>query len=231
MFFRQFFDEESCAFTYLLADEQSRKAVFIDSVREKIDLYLTQLKELSLNLTIVMDTHIHADHITAMGMLRKETGCRILQGVPSYSEGVTGTFNDGDLIQLDSLSIKAIHTPGHTDDSYCFFIDQKTTPILLTGDTLLIRGSGRTDFQNGSAMAQFYSLFDKLQKLPGHTLVYPAHDYQGMTVSTLREEFDWNPRLQLKNEAEYVERMNNLQLDKPLLIDKAVSANLRCGLD
>ena len=231
MLFRQFFDAESCAYTYLLADEQSRKAVIIDSVRENIDLYLSQLKELSLNLTIVMDSHIHADHITATGLLKKETGCRILQGEPSYSEGVTDTFSDGDLIQLDTLAIKALHTPGHTDDSYCFFIDQKSKPILLTGDTLLIRGTGRTDFQNGSASDQYCSLFEKLKKLPEQTLVYPAHDYHGMTVSTLKEEFDWNSRLQVKTLREYVELMNSLHIPKPARIDQAVPANLRCGLE
>ncbi|MRI31870.1 Zn-dependent hydrolase [Endozoicomonas sp. OPT23] len=231
MFFRQYFDTESCAFSYLLADKQSRKAVIVDSVKGQTELYLNQLKELSLNLKIVMDSHIHADHITASGLLKKETGCRLLQGEPSYSEGVTDTFNDGDLIQLDALGIRAIHTPGHTDDSYCFFIDCESRPILLTGDTLLIRGTGRTDFQNGSANEQYHSLFEKLKKLPEHTRIYPAHDYHGMTESTLREEFEWNPRLKVSTKEEYIEQMKKLNLPKPARIDQAVPANLKCGIE
>ncbi|MDT8311267.1 MAG: MBL fold metallo-hydrolase [Methylophaga sp.] len=229
MIFRQLFEKNSSTYTYLLADEDSREAVLIDPVVDETDGYLRLLTELDLRLTVAMDTHTHADHITALGKLREATGCITLMGQQAGSACASGQFSDQQIIEVGKLTIRAIHTPGHTDDSYSFVLENDGQTYLFSGDTLLIRGTGRTDFQNGNALDQYHSLFDVLLKLPDHTLVYPAHDYKGWTVSSVLEERRHNPRLQVTHALEYKKIMDNLNLPNPKLMDIAVPANRSCG--
>lgn len=226
MFFRQLFERESSTYTYLLAARQGGEALLIDPVKEEIEKYLRLIAELELSLVFAVDTHVHADHVTALGELRDRTSCATVMGAQSRAECVSRKVSDGELIKIDGLELRALYTPGHTDDSYSFVSKDR----VFTGDTLLIRGTGRTDFQNGDPHAQYQSLFGKLLKLPDETLVFPAHDYKGWTVSTIGEEKAHNPRLQLKSEREYVELMNGLKLSNPKLMDVAVPANLACGV-
>jgi len=229
MIFRQLFDAESSTYSYLIADKITGQAALIDPVIGNTDDYLMLLEQLQLTLVVAMDTHTHADHITALGLLREKTGCRTMLGEQAVATCVTGHFSDGDIIHVGGLKIKALHTPGHTDDSYSFFLTDDKQPMLFTGDTLLIRGTGRTDFQKGDAGQQYHSLFDVLLSYPGETLVYPGHDYKGWTVSTVAEEKAHNPRLQVPDEEAYIELMANLHLPNPALMDVAVSANQACG--
>jgi len=229
MIFRQLFDKESSTYTYLLGDENSRKALLIDPVLEAVESYLQLLNELNLTLIYVLDTHTHADHITGAGALRDATGAYTFLGEEAHSPCVSQTMHDGDIIPIGDLTLKVLHTPGHTDDSYSFVLENEGQTYAFTGDTLLIRGTGRTDFQNGNAADQFYSLFNSLLLLPEDTLVYPAHDYKGWTVSTIAEEKAHNPRLQVKDVNAYVELMNNLKLPNPKMMDIAVTANRACG--
>lgn len=229
MIFRQLFDKNSSTYTYLLADEDSREAVMIDPVIEETDNYLKLLNELDLKLKVAMDTHTHADHITALGQLRDATGCVTLMGQQAGSDCASGQFIDQQIIEVGKLAIKAFHTPGHTDDSYSFVLENDGQTYLFSGDTLLIRGTGRTDFQNGNALDAYHSLFEVLLKLPGHTLVYPAHDYKGWMVSSIMEEKRHNPRLQVTNALEYKQIMDNLNLPNPKMMDVAVPANRSCG--
>jgi glyoxylase-like metal-dependent hydrolase (beta-lactamase superfamily II) len=226
MIFHQLFDRASCAFTYLLASRRGGEACLIDPVLDQVDLYLALLAELDLSLVKAIDTHLHADHITALGALRERTGCDTVMGEETAAETVSLRVRDGDRIDVDGIRLQAIHTPGHTDDSYCFVSDGKA----FTGDTLLIRGTGRTDFQNGCPAKQYDSLFNKLLKLPEHTLVYPGHDYKGETVSTIGEERLLNPRLRVDSVDDYVHLMNRLALQRPRMMDVAVPANLQMGL-
>ncbi len=226
MIFRQLFDQESSTYTYLIASGDGREAVIIDPVKAKMPLYMRLFSELKLKLVIALDTHLHADHITATGELHNQTDCQIIMGSETKAEFVSRRVKEGEVISIDGITLKAIYTPGHTDDSYCFLWENK----VFTGDTLLIRGTGRTDFQNGDARAQYDSLFNKLLKLPQQTLVYPAHDYHGQTCSTIDEEKQFNLRLQVNSVEQYVTIMDNLNLPKPRLIDIAVPANLKCGL-
>jgi len=229
MIFRQLFERESSTYTYLIGCEQTRQAVLIDTVKSDVDLYLQLLEELNLKLVYVLDTHTHADHITGAGALRDATGACTLLGEEANSACVSKAMHHGETIAVGKLVIEALHTPGHTDDSYSFILNDQGQFYAFTGDTLLIRGTGRTDFQNGSAADQYTSLFDKLLTLPDNTWVYPAHDYKGWTVSTIAEEKANNPRLQIKNVAEYVTLMNNLKLPNPKMMDIAVPANRACG--
>lgn len=229
MIFRQLFDHESSTYTYLLADELSHEAVLIDPVQEQLPAYLQLLKDLSLTLVMALDTHVHADHITALGDLREATGCRSMMGQQSGVDCVSETFSDGQTLAFGRYQLQALYTPGHTDDSYCFLLYADGRAMVFTGDTLLIRGTGRTDFQNGNAASQYHSLFQRLLLLPGETRVYPAHDYKGWTASTIAEEKACNPRLQVANEAEYVALMDALDLPDPKLMDVAVPANQSCG--
>jgi glyoxylase-like metal-dependent hydrolase (beta-lactamase superfamily II) len=229
MIFRQLFHADSGTYTYLLACENTRLAILIDPVVDNVSQYLQLLRELKLQLDVAVDTHVHADHVTALGMLRDETGCRSMMGEPARAACISGSFQDGDTIQCGSIALQVLYTPGHTDDSYSFLWKADNTLCVFTGDTLLIRGTGRTDFQNGNASNQYNSLFKKLLTLPDDTRVYPAHDYKGWTMSTIGEEKAHNPRLQVRNEAEYVELMNNLKLANPKWMDVAVPANLQCG--
>ena len=228
MIFRQLFDVEAYTYTYLLADSRSREALLIDTVKEKVPQYQTLLEQLELSLKVVLDTHVHADHITGAGELRDLYGCDTVLSARTAAQCVSTRVSEGDTISVGEITLSVIETPGHTDDSLCYYLEGEPG-ILFTGDTLLIRGTGRTDFQNGNPHDQYQSLFHKLLKLPADTLVYPAHDYKGWTVSTLKEESRHNPRLQVSNEAEYVELMNNLNLPDPKFMDVAVPANLACG--
>ena len=227
MIFRQLIHRESSTYSYLLARRTGGEALLIDPVRDDTDKYLQLIRELDLSLVFAIDTHVHADHVTALGALREATACTTIMGEQSRAVCVSRTVTDGELITIDGVTLEAIYTPGHTDDSYSF----KMADRVFTGDTLLIRGTGRTDFQNGDPRAQYDSLFNKLLRLPDQTLVYPAHDYKGWTVSTIGEERAHNPRLQISGIDEYVDLMNNLNLPDPKLMDVAVPANLNCGRD
>lgn len=225
MIFRQLFDSESSTYTYLLASHQGGEALIIDPVIEHMAQYLTLINDLELKLVRAIDTHVHADHVTALGALRDQTSCITIMGEHTKADCVSETVKDGDIIDVDGISLKTLYTPGHTDDSCSFVMEDR----VFTGDTLLIRGTGRTDFQNGDPYAHYDSLFNKLLVLPDDTLVYPAHDYKGWTVSTIREEREHNPRLQVGSADEYAAIMNNLNLPNPKMMDIAVPANLACG--
>ena len=226
MIFRQLFDQTSGTYSYLLASRSGGEALIIDPVIEKVDRYLSLVKELDLKLVKAVDTHMHADHITGLGALRDKTHCITVRGEQTKADVVSMRLADGDRLTIEGLSLDVIYTPGHTDDSYSFVMPDR----VFTGDTLLIRGTGRTDFQNGDPRAQYESLFGRLLKLPEPTLVYPAHDYKGDTVSTIGEEKAYNPRLQVKSVDQYVELMNNLKLANPKMMDVAIPANMKVGL-
>jgi len=225
MIFRQLFDQVSGTYSYLLASRRGGEALIIDPVLEKVDRYLQLMRELDLRLVKAVDTHLHADHITGLGALRDRTHCITVMGEQTKADVVSMRLADGERLTIEGVSLDAIYTPGHTDDSYSFIASDR----VFTGDTLLIRGTGRTDFQNGDARAQYESIFGRLLKLPDATLVYPAHDYKGDTVSTIGEEKAFNPRLQVKSVDQYVELMNNLKLGDPKMMDVAVPANMRIG--
>ena len=226
MIFQQLFDKKSSTFSYLIASKKGREALIIDPVLENVDQYLTLLKKLDLRLVKVIDTHIHADHITGASALRDQTKCITIMGEQTPAETVEIKVKDEEIIKLDQLKIKALYTPGHTSDSFSFLMDK----YLFSGDTLLINGTGRTDFQNGNSKDAYNSLFNRLLKLPDETLLYPAHDYKGETVSTIGKEKKFNPRLQVRNVEEYIEIMKNLNLKKPTEIDFNIASNLKLGV-
>ena len=226
MIFRQMYDMTSGTYTYLLASRRGGEALIVDPVLEKVDRYLQLMRELDLRLVKAVDTHLHADHITGLGALRDRTHCVTVMGEQSQVDVVSMRIAEGDKLTIEGLSLDVMYTPGHTDDSYCFLMGDR----VLTGDTLLIRGTGRTDFQNGDSRAQYESIFGRLLRLPEETLVYPAHDYKGDTVSTIGEEKANNPRLQVRSAGEYAELMANLNLSNPKMMDVAVPANTRQGL-
>ena len=225
MIFKQVFDKKSSTYTYIIASSEGREALIIDPVLENVGDYIKLLDELNLKLVKVIDTHIHADHVTGASKLRDKTQCVTIMGEHTPTDAVELKVKDEEIITLDHLKIKALYTPGHTSDSFSFLMDN----CLFSGDTLLINGTGRTDFQNGSSKDAYNSLFNKLLKLPDETLLYPAHDYKGETVSTIGREKRNNPRLQVNNVEEYIEIMNNLNLKKPLEIDYNVTSNLKLG--
>ena len=226
MIFKQLFDEKSSTYTYLIASARGREALIIDPVIENVNQYIQLLKELNLKLVKVIDTHIHADHVTGASKLKSITKCSTIMGDHTPAETVEIKVKDNEYINLDNLKIKAMYTPGHTSDSYSFLMDN----YLFSGDTLLINGTGRTDFQNGNAKDAYHSIFNKLLKLPEETLLYPAHDYKGEKVSTIGKEKKQNPRLQVSSVDEYIEIMNNLNLKKPAQIDFNVSKNINLGV-
>jgi glyoxylase-like metal-dependent hydrolase (beta-lactamase superfamily II) len=226
MIFRQLFDQTSGTYSYLLASRHGGEALIIDPVLEKVERYLQLIAELDLKLVKAVDTHLHADHITGLGALRDRTHCITVMGEATKADVVSMRLAEGDKLQIEGVALDVLYTPGHTDDSYSFRMADR----VFTGDTLLIRGTGRTDFQNGDARAQYDSIFGKLLKLPDKTLVYPAHDYKGDTVSTIGEERACNPRLQVKSIDEYVALMGSLDLPNPKMMDVAVPANMRVGM-
>src|SRR6478609_6445462 len=226
MIFRQLFDHVSSTYSYLLASRPGGEALIIDPVLEKVDRYLHLIKELDLKLVKAVDTHLHADHITGLGALRDHTHCITVMGEQTKADVVSMRLTDGDKLTIEGLALDAIYTPGHTDDSYSFILPDR----VFTGDTLLIRGTGRTDFQNGDPRQQYDSIFNRLLKLPDETLLFPAHDYKGDTVSTIGEEKRYNPRLQVRSVDEYIELMANLKLPNPKMMDVAVPANMHVGL-
>src|SRR5215510_3065857 len=226
MIFRQLFDNVSSTYSYLLASRRGGEALIIDPVLERVDRYLQLIKELDLRLVKAVDTHIHADHITGLGALRDRTHCITVMGEQARVDVVSMRVSEGDKLTIEGVALDVLYTPGHTDDSYSFLMADR----VFTGDTLLIRGTGRTDFQNGSARDQYDSLFNKLLKLPEETMVYPAHDYKGDTVSSIGEEKRHNPRLQVKSVDQYIELMSNLKLPNPKMMDVAVPANMHVGL-
>ncbi len=226
MLFRQLFDKTSSTYTYLMASRKGGEALLIDPVFEQTQRYLKLLEELDLRLVKVIDTHVHADHVSAMGTLRDATRCVTVMGEQSPVDVVSLRVADNDRLTIEGISMTALLTPGHTLESSSFVMDDR----VFTGDTLLIRGTGRTDFQNGDPYDQYHSLFDRLLKLPDATLVYPAHDYKGDTVSTIYEEKAFNPRLQVTSAEEYAAIMNNLNLPNPAMMDVAVPENLKMGI-
>ncbi len=210
----------------MLASRAGGEALILDPVLEKVDRYCQLLRELDLKLVKAVDTHLHADHVTGLGELRDRTHCVTIMGEQSKADVVAMRVADGDKVTIEGLSLDVMYTPGHTDDSYSYLMGDR----VFTGDTLLIRGTGRTDFQNGSARAQYNSIFSRLLKLPDETMVFPAHDYKGDTVSTIGEEKRYNPRLQVRSVDEYIELMGNLNLPNPKLMDVVVPANMHVGL-
>ncbi|MDA7752643.1 MBL fold metallo-hydrolase [Candidatus Pelagibacter sp.] len=225
MLFHQLFDKSSSTYTYLIASAKGREALIIDPVLENIEQYIKLLNELDLKLVKVIDTHIHADHITAASKLKNKTNCTTIMGEHTPSDAVEIKVKDNEIIYVDKLEIKVIYTPGHTKDSYSFLMND----YLFSGDTLLINGTGRTDFQGGNSEDSYNSIFNRLLKLPEETLLYPAHDYNGQTVSSIGKEKKFNPRLQVNGINEYINIMNNLDLSKPKLMDINVASNIKLG--
>jgi len=229
MIFRQVFDHTSSTYTYIMASGHGREALIIDPVKELTDTYLTIIEQLDLKLVRAIDTHTHADHVTALGDLRETTGCATYMGKYSQADCVSVFVDEDELIDAEGINLRALYTPGHTNESFSFLVEEGGPAMVFTGDVLLIRGSGRTDFQGGDPYRSYDSIVNKLFKMGDETLVYPAHDYKGWTVSTIGEERRYNPRLAGKSEGEYVDIMNNLNLPDPRLMDEAIPANLACG--
>ena len=226
MIFKQLFDSQSSTYTYLISSGQGREALIIDPVIENVAEYINVLKELDLKLVKVIDTHIHADHVTGASKLKDITKCSTIMGDHTPAESVEIKVKDDEYIHLDNIKIRAMYTPGHTSDSYSFLMNN----YLFSGDTLLINGTGRTDFQNGNAKDSYNSIFNKLLKLPEETLLYPAHDYKNEKVSTIGKEKKQNPRLQVNSVDEYVDIMNNLDLKKPAQLESNVARNINLGV-
>ena len=226
MLFRQLFDSESSTYTYLLADEATGDAALIDPVREQLERDLRICRELGLTLRYAFDTHVHADHITAAGDLRERTGASTVSCVTG-ADCASVHLSHGGEVRIGGLVLKALATPGHTDDSLSFFVEDR----VFTGDALLIRGCGRTDFQNGSPAQLYDSVTQVLFALPDRTLLYPGHDYTGQTMSTIGEERRHNPRLASKTREEFIALMTNLRLAPPKKLHIAVPANRACGKD
>ena len=223
MIFKQLFDNKSSTYTYIISSGEGREALIIDPVIEHTKKYLNLLKELDLKLVKVIDTHIHADHISGLNELAKQTSCSKIMGEQSASEVIDIRVKDNEKIKIENIELVSLYTPGHTNCSYSFLMKDR----VFTGDTLLINGTGRTDFQNGNPIDQYHSLFDKILKLPEKTLVYPAHDYNGNRVSSIGEQKKNNPRLQVNSAEQYAEIMNNLNLANPKMMDIAVPANIK----
>ena len=221
MIFNQLFDGKSSTYTYIISSGKGREALIIDPVIEHTKKYIKILKDLELKLVKVIDTHIHADHISGLNELNKQTECTRIMGEESESEVIDLRVKENEKVKIEELELSTLYTPGHTKCSYSYLMNDR----VFTGDTLLINGTGRTDFQGGSAMEQYDSIFNKLLKLPNKTLVYPAHDYNGKKFSTVENERNNNPRLQVSSSDEYIRIMNNLKLANPKMMDIAVPAN------
>lgn len=229
MIFRQLFEPVSSTYTYVLASGRGREALIIDPVKEKLGDYLQLIEDLDLKLVRAIDTHTHADHITALGDLRDRTGCITIMGEFTKAQCVSQNIREGEVLDVDGIQLRAVYTPGHTNESFSFVLNPSKPEAVFTGDVLLIRGSGRTDFQGGNPHKSWDSIVNKLFRLPDETTVYPAHDYKGWLASSIGEEKRANPRLAGKSEAEYVAIMNALNLPNPKMMDIAVPANLACG--
>jgi len=229
MLFRQFFDSQSSTYTYVLASRSGGEAVIIDPVKEQLDQYLQVIEQLDLRLVHAIDTHTHADHITALGDLRDATHCTTIMGELSKAHCVSQHVREDEILRIDGIELRALYTPGHTNESFSFVLNPCAPQAVFTGDVLLIRGSGRTDFQGGDPHRSWDSIVNKLFTLPDATTLYPAHDYKGWTASSIGEEKLFNPRLAGKSESEYVEIMRGLNLPNPRMMDVAIPANLACG--
>ena len=225
MIFKQFFDKDSSTYTYLVGSELNKDTLIIDSVLENLDEYLDFINTNNLNLLYVLDTHIHADHITGMSSLHQHFDCEMLMGKETLAKGLTRKLEHNEQFNLGDLTVRTLFTPGHTSDSYCFLIADR----IFTGDTLLIGDTGRTDFQNGDSISAYNSIFEILLKLPDDTIVYPGHDYNGKSSSTIGEEKKSNPRLQVKSQRQYVDMMSNLKLSNPKKMDVSITRNLKLG--
>jgi len=223
MIFNQLFDEKSSTYTYIISSGKGREALIIDPVIEHSNKYIKVLESLELKLVKVIDTHIHADHVSGLNELNKRTNCTRIMGEKSKSEVIDLKIKDNEKIEIENIKLEAMYTPGHTDCSYSYLMNDR----VFTGDTLLINGTGRTDFQSGSPYDAYDSLFNRLLKLPEKTLVYPAHDYNGKKNSTIENEKNNNPRLQVSSKEEYAEIMNNLNLSNPKMMDVVVTSNLK----
>ena len=229
MIFRQFFDGLSSTFTYLLASGHGREALIIDPVKEQMSQYLLAIRQLDLRLVQAIDTHTHADHITALGDLRDTTGCMTIMGEHTKAACVSAHVTNNQDLSVDGLVLRALYTPGHTNESFSFVLNPRRPKAVFTGDALLIRSTGRTDFQGGDPLASWESIVEILFRLPEDVTVYPGHDYKGWTASSIGEEKRYNPRIAGKSKADYVAIMLNLNLPNPKLMDIAVAANLACG--
>jgi sulfur dioxygenase len=226
MYFKQLKDEETSTYTYVLADEKAKEAIIIDSVKEHVDEYVKLIESLGFKLKYVLDTHVHADHITGSGLLREKLGAETVLGEHAKADCVSIKVKDGDALQFGKHEIKVIHTPGHTPCHVTYQIKNR----LFTGDALLIEGCGRTDFQGGSAKQLWHSITEKLFKLTPEFLVYPGHDYNLRCVSSIQQEMDRNPRFKDQTEASFIKLMDNLNLPDPKKIHEAVPANQACGM-
>ncbi len=235
MLFRQLFDKESSTYTYLIADPETREAALVDPVLEQVARDLQLVRELNLALKFCLETHIHADHITGTGKLRQLTSCQGILPLNAQASCADRFIREGEIINLGNIKIKAYETPGHTDSHIAYLVngDRKSEVLcdrILTGDALFIRGCGRTDFQSGDPGTLYDSVTKKLFTLPEETLVYPAHDYHGHTVSTIGEEKKWNPRFVGRSRDNFIKLMNSLNLQTPKKMMEAVPANQSCGI-
>lgn len=225
--FRQLFDRESCTYTYLIADARSQRALLVDPVLEQVERDLQVLRELGLHLHACLETHVHVDHVTGADKLRTLTGCQVIVPEQSGVIGADRIIHDREVLLLGAVQIRAFATPGHTSSHMVYWVNQSH---LLSGDALLIRGCGRTDFQGGDAGMLYETVTQTLFSLPDATLIYPGHDYQGRTVSTIGEEKQWNPRFAGRNRSQFIEMMAQLNLPYPKKMNQAVPANQRCGV-
>lgn len=226
MLFRQLFDQETNTYTYLIANPKTKEAILVDPVLEQVERDYKLLNELGLSLKFCLETHIHADHITGTGRLRELTVCQGIVPANAQAQCADRQIKDGEILTVGSIEIQAIETLGHTDSHMAYLVNGDR---VLTGDALFIRGCGRTDFQGGDAGKLYNSVTQKLFVLAEETLVYPAHDYNGYTVSTIGEEKRFNPRFVGRNLSEFIEFMNNLNLPNPQKMMEAVPANEHCG--
>lgn len=230
MLFRQLFDQDTSTYTYLLADEASREAIIIDPVLEQLERDSTLIEELGLQLVCALDTHVHADHVTALGALKRRFGARTIMSERAGAVCADQLVKQGDRVRFGRHELEVRETPGHTNGCLTYVCQE--AGMAFTGDAILIRGSGRTDFQQGSSRLLYSSVREQIFSLPDGTLLYPGHDYKGRTVTTIAEEKRLNPRLGLQKSVDDFERtMSELKLPHPRKMDVAVPANLACGLD